>query len=147
MLELSRVAPDRALHEAGLAVVAHATTVARLATQQEMDFRVKPAVLHPAGVMAGPRSASARGHGRYPHRRCASARRHAGRTSSATAGCLTARGPSESPPTLDELIELVVAPLYFYALFTRPTGSPDPRPLVDRLLTFHGSGTDEPGTR
>jgi AcrR family transcriptional regulator len=56
-----------------------------------------------------------------------------------------ARARGEFPPTLEELIELVLAPLYFYALFTGPTGLPDPRRLVDRLLMFHGSSTDEPG--
>lgn len=57
-----------------------------------------------------------------------------------------ARARGESPPTLDELIELVLAPLYFYALFTRSAGSPDPRRLVDRLLTFSTS-TGERGAR
>ena len=35
-----------------------------------------------------------------------------------------ARARGETPPTLDELIELVLAPLYFYALFDRPGGPP-----------------------
>lgn len=47
-----------------------------------------------------------------------------------------AQARGESPPTLDEVIELVLAPLYFYALFAHPMGSPDPQQLVDRLLTF-----------
>jgi AcrR family transcriptional regulator len=43
-----------------------------------------------------------------------------------------ARG--ESVPTLDELLELVVAPLYFYALFTEPMPAAQTGRLVDRLL-------------
>ena len=43
-----------------------------------------------------------------------------------------ARG--ESVPTLDELLELVVAPLYFYALFTEPMPAKQAGRLVDRLL-------------
>jgi AcrR family transcriptional regulator len=52
-----------------------------------------------------------------------------------------ARARGESPPTLDELIELVLAPLYFSALFTRAAGSPDPERLVDRLLTFSAAAS------
>lgn len=43
-----------------------------------------------------------------------------------------ARG--ESPPSVDELLELVVAPLYFHALFGQPAGAEHARRLVDRLL-------------
>ena len=43
-----------------------------------------------------------------------------------------ARG--ESVPTLDELLELLVAPLYFYALFTEPMPAAQTGRLVDRLL-------------
>lgn len=43
-----------------------------------------------------------------------------------------ARG--EQVPTLAELLELVVAPLYFYALFTEPMGEKAAAGLVDRLL-------------
>jgi hypothetical protein len=43
-----------------------------------------------------------------------------------------ARG--EPVPTLDELLELVVAPLYFYALFTEPMPEAEASRLVDRLL-------------
>jgi tetracycline repressor-like protein len=43
-----------------------------------------------------------------------------------------ARG--ELPPSVDELLELVVAPLYFRALFGRPAGAGYARRLVDRLL-------------
>lgn len=43
-----------------------------------------------------------------------------------------ARG--ELVPTLAELLELVVAPLYFYALFTEPMGEKEAAGLVDRLL-------------
>jgi AcrR family transcriptional regulator len=45
-----------------------------------------------------------------------------------------ARARGESPPTVDELLELVVAPLYFHALFGRPASTEDARRLVDRLL-------------
>lgn len=37
-------------------------------------------------------------------------------------------------PTLAELLELVVAPLYFYALFTAPLTDAGAARLVDRLL-------------
>lgn len=43
-----------------------------------------------------------------------------------------ARG--ERVPTLAELLELVVAPLYFYALFTEPMPAAKASRLVDRLL-------------
>lgn len=45
-----------------------------------------------------------------------------------------ARG--EPVPTLDELLELVVAPLYFHALFTEPLAEADATRLVDRLLAM-----------
>ncbi len=43
-----------------------------------------------------------------------------------------ARG--ELPPSVDELLELVVAPLYFHALFGQPADAEHARRLVDRLL-------------
>ena len=43
-----------------------------------------------------------------------------------------ARG--ERPPTVDELVELVLAPMYFHALFTAPPTAADAARLVDRLL-------------
>lgn len=43
-----------------------------------------------------------------------------------------ARG--ERVPTLAELLELVVAPLYFYALFTAPVPAKEAVRFVDRLL-------------
>jgi AcrR family transcriptional regulator len=43
-----------------------------------------------------------------------------------------ARG--ESVPTLAELLELVVAPLYFYALFTEAMAEAEAARLVERLL-------------
>jgi AcrR family transcriptional regulator len=46
-----------------------------------------------------------------------------------------ARERGESPPTVDELLEIVVAPLYFHALFGRPASAEHARRLVDRLLT------------
>jgi len=45
-----------------------------------------------------------------------------------------AQARGERVPTLDELLELVVAPLYFYALFTEPMPVADASRLVDRLL-------------
>jgi AcrR family transcriptional regulator len=55
---------------------------------------------------------------------------------------MLARARGETPPTLDELIELVLAPLYFDALFAL-TGKPDrARRLVERLLTM-STGTDD----
>lgn len=44
----------------------------------------------------------------------------------------SARG--EAAPTLDELLEVVVAPIYFRALFTAPMPAQDAEHLVDRLL-------------
>jgi hypothetical protein len=49
-----------------------------------------------------------------------------------------ARARGEAPPTVDELVELVLAPLYFYALFSRPAGPAQARRLVDRLLAVSG---------
>jgi AcrR family transcriptional regulator len=46
-----------------------------------------------------------------------------------------ARG--EHPPTVDELLELVIAPLYFRVLFDTPATAEDARRLVDRLLAGH----------
>jgi hypothetical protein len=46
-----------------------------------------------------------------------------------------ARG--ENPPTLLELLEVVLAPLYFHALFfNRPADADHARTLADRLLTL-----------
>jgi hypothetical protein len=54
-----------------------------------------------------------------------------------------ARDRGEAAPGLAELIEVVLAPLYFYALFGTPGGSERARRLVERLLTPTG---DEPDT-
>lgn len=43
-------------------------------------------------------------------------------------------GRGEPTPTLQELLELLVAPLYFYALFTEPLSKVETTRLVDRLL-------------
>ena len=43
----------------------------------------------------------------------------------------TARG--EQAPTVEELLELVGAPLYFHALMTQPLPAKDTHRLVDRL--------------
>jgi hypothetical protein len=49
-----------------------------------------------------------------------------------------ARG--ETPPTIAELLEVVLAPLYFHALFlNRPADDDHARRLVDRLLTLAGA--------
>ena len=40
----------------------------------------------------------------------------------------------EPVPTLEELLEVLVAPLYFYALFTAPMPKAESSRLVDRLL-------------
>lgn len=40
----------------------------------------------------------------------------------------------EQPPALADLLELVVAPLYFHALFTQPLPAEQTTHLVDRLL-------------
>ena len=46
-----------------------------------------------------------------------------------------ARERGEEPPTMQELLEVVLAPLYFHALFfNRPAGAKHARALVDRLL-------------
>ena len=45
-----------------------------------------------------------------------------------------ARRRGEDAPTEDELLELVVAPLYFHALFATPVSAEDSLRLVDRLL-------------
>ncbi|WP_433362802.1 TetR/AcrR family transcriptional regulator [Actinoplanes sp. CA-142083] len=45
-----------------------------------------------------------------------------------------ARARGESPPTVADLLEVVVAPLYFRALFDRPASADDARRLVARLL-------------
>jgi AcrR family transcriptional regulator len=53
-----------------------------------------------------------------------------------------ARARGESPPSLDELIELVLAPLYFDALFAQPSKPDRARRLVERLLSM-STGTDD----
>lgn len=45
-----------------------------------------------------------------------------------------AQARGERTPTLAELLELVVAPLYFYALFSEPLPASEATLLVDRLL-------------
>ena len=40
----------------------------------------------------------------------------------------------EQPPALTDLLELVVAPLYFHALFTEPLPAKEAGRLVDRLM-------------
>jgi AcrR family transcriptional regulator len=53
-----------------------------------------------------------------------------------------ARARGETPPALDELIEILLAPLYFDALFGRPGGPARTRRLVDRLLALSAGGAD-----
>lgn len=48
----------------------------------------------------------------------------------------------ETVPTLEQLFEIVVAPLYFYALFAEPMSVADSSRLVDRLLNII-EGSDE----
>jgi AcrR family transcriptional regulator len=56
---------------------------------------------------------------------------------------IRARRRGEQPPTLDELLELVVAPLYFRALFSTPATAEDARRLVNRMLAVTStSGPD-----
>jgi tetracycline repressor-like protein len=45
-----------------------------------------------------------------------------------------ARRRGEAVPTVDELLELVVAPLYFHALFAAPASVEHAHRLVGRLL-------------
>jgi len=47
-----------------------------------------------------------------------------------------AQARGEPAPTLPELLELVVAPLYFHALFTEPMPAKEASRLVERLLTI-----------
>jgi hypothetical protein len=54
-----------------------------------------------------------------------------------------ARVRGEAAPSVDELLELVVAPLYFHALFATPATTADAHRLVERLLAVApGSGPD-----
>lgn len=48
----------------------------------------------------------------------------------------------EDPPTLAQLLDLVVAPLYFHALFGQPAGDRAARRLVDRLLRVAAADRD-----
>lgn len=51
-----------------------------------------------------------------------------------------AAGRGEDPPTLLELMEVVIAPLYYHAIFfSRPVGHEHARTLVERLLSLRGS--------
>jgi AcrR family transcriptional regulator len=56
-----------------------------------------------------------------------------------------ARG--EIPPSVDELLEVVVAPLYFHALFGPPAGPEHARRLVNRLLTSPATRPDRRAQR
>ena len=51
-----------------------------------------------------------------------------------------ARRRGEAAPTEGELLELVVAPLYFHALFATPASAEDAHRLVDRLLVVTSRG-------
>lgn len=53
----------------------------------------------------------------------------------------------EAVPTLEQLLEVVVAPLYFYALFTEPLPAADAVRLVDRLLDLGGRDALRVGPR
>ncbi len=54
-----------------------------------------------------------------------------------------ARDRGESPPTVAELLEIVVAPLYFRALFGPPPSAADARRLVDRLFVLKGQSAED----
>jgi len=54
-----------------------------------------------------------------------------------------ARLRGEPAPTVDELLEIVVAPLYFHALFDSPASHEDARRLVDRLLVLTGQSDED----
>lgn len=56
-----------------------------------------------------------------------------------------ARARGEAPPALDDLIEIVLAPLYFDALFGRPGGAARAPRLVERLLAV-SAGAGDAGT-
>lgn len=56
-----------------------------------------------------------------------------------------ARG--EPAPTLPELLELVVAPLYFYALVTAPVPATEAARFVDRLLEIANRRTEHSAAR
>ncbi|XVU27851.1 TetR/AcrR family transcriptional regulator [Actinoplanes sp. CA-054009] len=51
-----------------------------------------------------------------------------------------ARDRGERPPPVDLLLELVVAPIYFHALFGEPVDEDGARRLVDRLLAASRPG-------
>lgn len=53
----------------------------------------------------------------------------------------------ESPPTVDELLELVVAPLYFRALFGPTPSAQDARRLVDRLYALGRQSREDGAAR
>jgi AcrR family transcriptional regulator len=54
-----------------------------------------------------------------------------------------ARARGESAPTVAELLEIVVAPLYFRALFGPPASGEDARRLVDRLLVLNRQSLED----
>jgi AcrR family transcriptional regulator len=54
-----------------------------------------------------------------------------------------ARVRGESAPTVAELLEIVVAPLYFHALFGPPASGDDARRLVDRLLVLNRQSLED----
>lgn len=53
-----------------------------------------------------------------------------------------AAGRREHAPTVEGLLDLVVAPLYFHALFGQPMSPASARSLVDRLLPVVGGNLD-----
>ena len=57
-----------------------------------------------------------------------------------------ARARGEPAPTVADLLEVVVAPLYFHALFGPPASREDARRLVDRLLVLNRQSPAD-GTR
>lgn len=96
--------------------------------------------VHAAGDVAGPLGivflraamlATRSDQARLPHRYMA------GRGAQLQAMLDRAATRGETPPTLVELLEVVLAPLYFHALFfNRPADADHAHALVDRLLTL-----------
>jgi hypothetical protein len=54
-----------------------------------------------------------------------------------------ARARGESAPTVTDLLEIVVAPLYFRALFCTSPNGEDVRRLVDGLFILNGQSLED----
>jgi AcrR family transcriptional regulator len=105
----------------------------RYATQAAQDVAGPLGIVFLRAATLATRSDQAQSH-RYMARRGAQLQEMLDRAA--------ARG--ETPPTLVELLEVVLAPLYFHALFfNRPADADHARRLVDRLLTLANTGRAE----